>query len=173
MADPVAAARALGQQTTLVKGTYEAPGTLDPSGADGWVATGAIVHHPELDRVAMVRTRWSGDEWVLPGGGAEAEDGSLEETVHREVREKTGLSVDVNRPLVVERQTFVAPDDPALSTTGWFALIACTATDSTVASDPGEDEDEINAVEWHENPTEAFADISDAIRPRLRAEVDW
>ena len=35
--------------------------------------------------------------WVPPGGGVEADDGDISDTVHREAVEETGLTVDLGR----------------------------------------------------------------------------
>jgi ADP-ribose pyrophosphatase YjhB (NUDIX family) len=70
--------------------------------ADGrfeWVrkATGsAVVQADEEGRVLLLRRAYPPYDWVLPGGGAEAGE-SPTATAVREVREETGLDVELER----------------------------------------------------------------------------
>jgi 8-oxo-dGTP diphosphatase len=71
------------------------------------ISAGAIVEHE--GRLLMVRHVRPGryDFWVAPGGGVEGDE-RLEEAAAREVREETGLEVEVGRLLYIE--DLVSPD---------------------------------------------------------------
>ncbi|WP_158058983.1 NUDIX hydrolase [Halorussus halophilus] len=115
---------------------------------DGWIGAGAIVCSPDRERVALVRNWWSDDQWVLPGGGVEASDDSLRAAVRREVREETGLPVEIEEALLVESQTFVHGEDSSRSFGGWFVVFQTVADRTRFAEDPGEHDEEIIDVEW-------------------------
>jgi 8-oxo-dGTP diphosphatase len=68
----------------------------------------------EDERVLMVRNRWpEGEVWALPGGFSPPGE-ALPETVRRELREETGLEVEVgNLAYVVEN--FWPPDERGVS----------------------------------------------------------
>ncbi|MFB6215661.1 MAG: NUDIX hydrolase [Candidatus Aenigmatarchaeota archaeon] len=63
---------------------------------------GALVRHG--NKVLLVKNHWSSG-WILPGGGVE-KDESLEEAVRREIKEETGLRIEVDTPFLVEKQVF-------------------------------------------------------------------
>jgi 8-oxo-dGTP pyrophosphatase MutT (NUDIX family) len=68
---------------------------------------GAVVHDRHV-LVVRVELADGGAFWLLPGGGREALDDSAEACVLREIREETGLEVDVQRLLY---EMAAHPDD--------------------------------------------------------------
>ena len=111
------------------------------SGFDRWV--GALVRDSE-GRIALVRNRWS-DGWVLPGGSVESGE-TLREAVVREVREETGLTVRVERPLEVVTQSFVSGDGDSVR--GRFVVFEARAETAKFGDDLGVDASEIEDAAW-------------------------
>lgn len=134
---------------------------------DTWVGVGAVVLSPARDRVALVRNWWSGDRWVFPGGGVEPSDESLRAALRREVREETGLPITIERPVLVEDQTYVHSVAPERSFDGWFVLFQTVAEETTFSDAPGEDPDEIEAVRWFESPPETLLSHAEFVRAVL------
>ena len=70
------------------------------------LATVAVVYDPEQHSVLLTRRlphmRTFPKAWVLPGGGVDAEDASLEEACLRELKEETGLSLSTCSQLAPE-----------------------------------------------------------------------
>ncbi|WP_135805471.1 NUDIX hydrolase [Halorussus marinus] len=110
------------------------------AGPDRWVR--ALVRDG-AGRVALVRNRWS-DGWVLPGGKP-APGEPFRSAAVREVREETGLSVTVERPLEVVEPTFVHGGD---STSGQFVVFEAHAADPDLGEDLGADATEIREADW-------------------------
>ncbi len=121
------------------------------SGRDQWVG---VVVTDDVERVLLVENGWS-DGWILPGGSVETGE-TLGEAGVREVAEETGVGVELDRPLLVERQTFTH-DGGAVS--GQFVLFGGTATDAEIRDDLGLEDETIHAARW-------FADL-----PEL--EIDY
>jgi len=119
---------------------FETVSAAIDAGRDRWVR--ALVRD-EAGRVALVRNRWS-DGWVLPGGKREPGE-PLRDAAVREVREETGLSVTVERPLEVVERTFVRGGD---SVSGAFVVFEARAPDSELGDDLGADAGEIRAARW-------------------------
>ncbi|MFB6136126.1 MAG: NUDIX hydrolase [Halobacteriaceae archaeon] len=171
MDDAVAAARALRAEADGHDATYElSPDRLDAMEAE-WVAACVRLRSPGGDRVALVRTRWSGERWVAPGGGVEPGDESLRAAARREVREETGLDATVGDPVLVERQTWVDETDPERRVEGWLVLFDGVAAGESFAADPGEDDAEIREVGWFSDPDVAFGGPSWAVREALAAAL--
>ena len=63
--------------------------------ATGWYFVHASVKGVVLAGDEVLLCRNSRDGWELPGGWPSRADGSLADVVHREVREETGLEVEV------------------------------------------------------------------------------
>ncbi len=78
------------------------------------IGSGAIVVHPEGDRVLMVRHRdmegdfWRG-KWIFPGGAVELGE-TLAETARRELKEETGIDVVLGDPIPPHDRVVRAPD---------------------------------------------------------------
>lgn len=80
------------------------------------ISAGVLVEHE--GRLLMVRHLRPGryDFWVAPGGGVQGDE-SLEDAAAREVREETGLAVQVGRLLYIE--DLVSPE--CRTAKFWFA----------------------------------------------------
>jgi len=166
---PDAVARLLDREDVLV---HEVRLEL---GDDHWTDPGAVAVGPEghedaghfagvlvendAGELLFVRHGDGDDhrEQALPGG--HVEDGEdLRTAAVREVREETGVAVELDRPLSVSRQVFVHPEADRTSL-GHFVLYGGYATDPTLAEDLGIDapEEEIVDAAWHESvPRETF-----------------
>ncbi|WP_254537493.1 NUDIX hydrolase [Halomarina litorea] len=78
---------------------------------EGWIgAAGAWVSDAD-DRVLFVRHADAPEEWCLPGGAREAEEG-LDGTAAREVREETGVVCALSGVWRAERKRIVLGEDP-------------------------------------------------------------
>jgi 8-oxo-dGTP diphosphatase len=113
----------------------------------GWVAAGAVVWNRD-EEVAFVEPSWA-DAWVLPGGSVEADE-TLAETAARELREETGLDVDLGEPRRVVEQVVRGGDGEP--TRGWFVAYAATTDDTEFGDDLGVHDDEITRVAWFDGP---------------------
>lgn len=170
MDDPIAAVTALRASSGVDHRdvtTEISAETWPDAPADGWVGVGGVVLSPAHDRVVLVRNHWSGDQWVFPGGGVEPVDRSIREALRREVHEETGLEISVERPLLVESQTYVHEDEPARSFEGWFALFQATAQGTDLADDPGATDEEIREVRWFEEVPTAMLEHADRVETVL------
>jgi ADP-ribose pyrophosphatase YjhB (NUDIX family) len=111
----------------------------------------------QRDRVALVRNSWT-DGWFLPGGGVEAEE-TVRQAAAREVREETGLSATVGRPLVVVDQQYVAEDSGETRFDALFVVYAATATGEIPDAERlGTSDDEIRAARWFDRLPENLHD---------------
>ncbi len=132
--------------------------TVGPEGhEDAGTFAGCLVRD-DAGRLLFVRHGDGDDrEWALPGG--HVEDGEdVRSAAVREVREETGVAVEVVRPLSVSRQVFVHSDDDRTSL-GHFVLFAARPTDATIGDDLGIEtaDEDIAAAAWRETvPERAF-----------------
>ncbi|WP_129116488.1 NUDIX hydrolase [Halegenticoccus tardaugens] len=106
----------------------------------GW-GTGALVVHGS--RALLVRQDGS---WFLPGGMLEPGETPAEGAA-REVREETGIEVEIDGLAAISEQTFVSGDDAFRF---HFATFDATPATTEPTEDPGLDGEEITAVEWRE-----------------------
>jgi ADP-ribose pyrophosphatase YjhB (NUDIX family) len=111
---------------------------------------GAVVTDSD-DRILLVR---ESGRWSIPGGAVE--DGeSHSVAAAREVREETGVDVSVDRLISVTDQTVTDGDDEV---TFQFATYAATPETTTLADDPGIEDETIEAVRWCEEVPENTID---------------
>lgn len=128
------------------------------------LAAAARVRDPD-GRVALVRNAWT-DGWFLPGGGVEADE-TPRRAATREVREETGLSATVERPLVVVDQQYVAEDSGEEQFDSLFVVYAATATGEIPDAERlGTTDDEIRAARWFDRLPEDLHD-GDLLREYL------
>lgn len=67
----------------------------------------AALIRDERGRILLVHRTYSRDEpWALPGGWLELSDENLERALQRELREETGLRIDLGKVHSVERAGF-------------------------------------------------------------------
>lgn len=100
-------------------------------------------------QIALVKNSWS-DGWILPGGGVEPDENSIE-AVRREIREETGLTATIHDPLVVLDQSYVEENNG----TEWFSALYVVYSASAAGEIPGASQlgvsaDEITAARWFE-----------------------
>jgi ADP-ribose pyrophosphatase YjhB (NUDIX family) len=73
------------------------------------IGVGALVFHPSGDgRMLFVKEKRlvkgkEKDQWATPGGGAVEEDNLAEDALQREVREETGIEIEVGNLHLVDR----------------------------------------------------------------------
>ncbi|SIR16743.1 NUDIX domain-containing protein [Haladaptatus litoreus] len=127
------------------------------SGYDQWV--GAVVTDDD-GRVLLVENGWSGG-WIIPGGTVETNETPAEAVV-REIEEETGVSVELDRPLLVERQRFTHADEDEIA--GDFVLFGATASDTEIGDDLGVEDETIYEARW-------FADVP-AMKIDYSAEIE-
>jgi 8-oxo-dGTP diphosphatase len=110
---------------------------------------GALVTHE--GRVLLVREgRWEeGEMWVSPGGLLETGETHAEGAI-REIREETGVEVELNSLATIREKTYVHEGDNRRF--GFrFAMFDATPQSTELATDPGLEEEDIRAVEWHDS----------------------
>lgn len=129
------------KRETLAPDRWESARTRDES-ETSW-GVGALV---ETD--AGVLLVQQGEKWFLPGGmhehGETHADGAA-----REVREETGVTVEITDLLAVTEQTFVHAED-GREFAFRFATFRGEPTDTTLAANPGIEGETIDDVAWRE-----------------------
>jgi len=103
-------------------------------------AVGAVVTDDE-DRVLLVE---EDGQWLAPGGEVEPGE-TLEVALVREIREETGIEIRVERPVAATEVSFVHDGERA---SFYFAHYLATPEGTTLADDPGTDDEDIEAVAW-------------------------
>jgi ADP-ribose pyrophosphatase YjhB (NUDIX family) len=99
------------------------------------------------DRLLVIRNDWA-DGWLLPGGGVEPGE-DWERAAVREVYEETGVTVTVDRPVCVGRGHFRNAESGTTLPAEAYVVFAATPTDgTTLAADPGVDDEDIRDVAW-------------------------
>jgi 8-oxo-dGTP pyrophosphatase MutT (NUDIX family) len=130
----------------------------------GWVAVGVVLD--DRNRVLLVR-EGDADAWLLPGGTLHRGE-SLPAGLVREVREETGVDVDPVRPRAVGASRIVNAADSDEWTGFRVVLYEARATDTTVGTDLGIEDEDIAEAAW-------FGTLPDAVfnpaltRPAVRA----
>lgn len=132
------------EEHPLPRGKFEA---ARESATDDGFGVGVLAHRD--GRVALVSNAWS-DGWVYPGGSV-APGEEPRDAAEREVEEELGVGVELGEPLRLTRQTFVNGDERFEN---HFLLFAGEARSGSLAADPGEDGEGIQAVAWHETVPE-------------------
>ncbi|WP_436925231.1 NUDIX hydrolase [Halosimplex amylolyticum] len=129
---------------------------------EGWIGdAGAFVTDGD-DRALLIRHEGEPDRWGTPGGGHEPGE-TMAETARREVREETGIEVDLAGVFRARRKTAVHENDPDRRfqmLTVWFDADA-QATEIDIG------DDEIVEARW-------FAEPPDRVHDFLEEQVaDW
>ena len=128
---------------------------------------GVVVAVTQNGAVLLVRNDWM-DGYGFPGGGVEPGE-HWEAAAVREVREETGVSVEIDSPWLVERQFY----EHAGQRYGPEFSVFYRATpldDGEIADDPGVGDEVIEDVEWFDRvPDEAIQ--PERIRAALEDEV--
>jgi ADP-ribose pyrophosphatase YjhB (NUDIX family) len=119
-------------------------------GDDGaWGVGALVVHH---GRVLMVR---EGDTWLLPGGRLEPGE-SPEAGARREVREETGVAVEITDLAAIADRTFRRAGGAETYEFVFATFLASPASDEPPA-DPVPSEASIDRVTWRERiPEDTF-----------------
>lgn len=132
-----------------------------------WGVGGFVTHG---GRLLLIRQgqRWSGSEpWVAPGGLLEAGE-THAEGARREIREETGLVVEIDGLAAINELRFAhAENDREFGFC--FAMFDATPTTTELAADPGLDGEDIHAVEWFDSLPETTYD--DELYSRLFSRV--
>lgn len=110
-------------------------------GLEGGWGAGAL-----LERDGAVLLVRQDGQWFLPGGQVEGDE-TLDAAAERELREETGLTVQVGDLIAVSQKTLVSGDD---TLTFQFATFGADLAGGGVTDDPGLPDEEIDTVEWHE-----------------------
>lgn len=117
------------------------------SRAGRW-GVGALVVHDGW--VLLVR---QDGQWFLPGGVREPGE-SLEAGARREVREETGVDVEIRGLAAVSEQTFRHGGE---TLEFYFATFEATPEATATSDDPGRGGEGIEAAEWHSTvPEDTF-----------------
>jgi 8-oxo-dGTP pyrophosphatase MutT (NUDIX family) len=103
----------------------------------------AIIRHDE--HVLLLNMRSTG-KLFLPGGGSEIDE-RLEEALHREVREETGLEVEIER-FVAFKEDFFYYDPSDVAFHGLLFFYLCRPLTFEMAADDQIEDDEVNAPRW-------------------------
>ena len=100
-------------------------------------------------RVLLIRQerRWGeSDPWIAPGGTLEIGETHAEGAA-REIREETGLEIEIDGLAAINEQQFVNADDGRRFEFR-FAMFAATPLTTDLAAEPGLEDEDIAAVEW-------------------------
>lgn len=129
---------------------------------------GALVTYE--NRVLLVQeSRWEENEiWVSPGGMLETGE-THEEGAVREIREETGIEVEIDGLGAIRGKTYVHEDD-GRQFDFRFAMFDATPRTTELATDPGLDGEDIRAVEWFESLPESTYESDLLVRLRNRTE---
>lgn len=127
--------------------------------ADRW-GVGALVH--DGGRVLFVK---QDGQWFLPGGAREPGE-SLEAGAVREVREESGVAVEVTGLAAISEQTFRHGDD---CVDYHFATFEARPEETALSDDPGRDDEGIESAAWRSDvPTDTFdRDLVERLVDRL------
>lgn len=112
-----------------------------PSRTRSAMAAGGVVLRGSGDAVEVVLTGRSSDHtWVFPKGTPD--DGeTIEETALREVREETGLDVEIRRPLGAVEYWFAVPGERVHKVVQFFLM-------SATGGDVSRHDREYDEVRW-------------------------
>ncbi|HSD83403.1 MAG TPA: NUDIX domain-containing protein [Anaerolineae bacterium] len=105
-------------------------------------AYGIIV---QADKVLLVNMRSTG-KLFLPGGGSEVHE-RLEEALHREVREETGLEIEIER-FVGFKEDFFYYDPLDVAFHGLMFFYLCRPLTLQLAAADQIDDDEVEKPRW-------------------------
>jgi 8-oxo-dGTP diphosphatase len=110
---------------------------------------GALVTHE--DHVLLIREdRWEeGKMWVSPGGLLETGETHAEGAI-REIREETGIEVEIDGLAAIREKTYVHEGEGRRFDFR-FAMFDATPRTTELATDPGLENEDIRAVEWHDS----------------------
>ena len=112
-------------------------------GDDGAWGVGALV--VDDDRMLFVR---EGDTWLLPGGRLEPDE-TPEDGARREVREETGIAVEITGLGAIAEQTFQRRGGTA-TFEFYFATFVGRPESTDIAADPGRPSEGIDEAAWHD-----------------------
>ncbi|MFT4891724.1 MAG: 8-oxo-dGTP diphosphatase [Halobacteriales archaeon] len=141
---------------------------------DGGVA---VVIRNDDGELLLVENDWS-DGYVPPGGVEPGED--PEAAAVREAREETGVRVELERPVRVERRRYVRGSgdadldgDEADSFRGGYDVtdLAHPVGDESIADDPGVEDETIADVAWFDAVPERTP-VPDLIETFLASTAD-
>jgi len=95
------------------------------------------------DKFLLVKTNYgSGEYWIFPGGGVESGE-SMRDCVKREIKEETGIDVDIKKLVFVNEN--LSKENPMIHFT---FLCEPKNDDLIVGSDPDQKEDRIKDVKY-------------------------
>jgi len=103
----------------------------------------AILRHE--DRVLLLNMRSTG-KLFLPGGGSEVGE-QLEEALHREVREETGLEIEIGR-YVAFKEDFFYYDPLDVAFHGLMFFYLCKPLTFDLATNDQIEDDEVETPRW-------------------------
>lgn len=119
----------------------------------------AVAVRNDADEVVFIRNDgYAG--WVIPGGSVEPGE-TLESAAVREVREETGVTAELVRPLMVVNSVARHDGD---SVSGYFVLYEAAHGSGELADDPGVEDETITAVEWRSETPENASSLPNAER---------
>jgi len=128
----------------------------------GWIGdAGAFVTDDE-NRALLIRHEAEPEKWGTPGGGHEPGE-TLAETARREVREETGVEVELTSIFRARRKTAVHADEPDRR----FHMLTVWFEGTAESSEIDIGDDEIVEARW-------FSDSPNAVHEFLEGKiVEW
>jgi ADP-ribose pyrophosphatase YjhB (NUDIX family) len=135
--------------------------------AEGWRGDAGAWVEEEAGRALLIRHADAPDRWGVPGGGHEPGEHHAE-TARREVREETGIDVEITGVWRARRKEIVLATDP--DRRFWMLTVWFEARPRDASGDElSVADDEVLEARWVADPPDAVLDF---LEPKVREWAD-
>ncbi|QLH80543.1 NUDIX hydrolase [Halosimplex pelagicum] len=124
---------------------------------EGWIGDAGAFVTDDDDRALLIRHESEPEKWGTPGGGHEPGE-RMAETARREVREETGVDVELTGVFRARRKTAVHADDPDRR----FQMLTVWFDGDTREAEIDVGDDEIAEARWFAEPPDRVHDFLEA-----------